>query len=89
MIGYWNGYETYGNMGMDGWGIIGFLFMIIFWALIIALVVIIIKRLAKNESILPNNSRHVSALELLKERYAKGEINTSEYEERKGALIKK
>ena len=88
MIGYWNGYETYGNMGIGGWGIIEFLFMIIFWALIIALVVIFIKRLTNNESILPSN-RHGSALELLKERYAKGEINTEEYEERKKVLTRK
>ncbi len=89
MVGYLNGYDTYGNVGMGGWSIIGFLFMVIFWALIIALVVIVIRRLSKNENILPNNKHHINAIELLKERYAKGEINTEEYEERKSTLIKK
>ncbi|HEC94211.1 MAG TPA: SHOCT domain-containing protein [Candidatus Kaiserbacteria bacterium] len=87
MIGYWNGYETYGNMG--GWGPIGFLAMIVFWALVIALIVMLIKRLANNENILPNNTHRNSALELLKERYAKGEIDTKEYEERKKVLLRK
>ncbi len=86
MIGYWNGYETYGNMG--GLAPLSFLFMIIFWALIIALVVLLIKRLAKGENILPT-SHHSNALELLKERYAKGEIDTEEYEERKKVLLHK
>ncbi len=86
MIGYWNGYETYGNMSVLA--PLGFLVMIIFWALIIALVVLLIKRFAKNESILPN-SHHGTALELLKERYAKGEIDTEEYEERKKVLLHK
>ncbi len=86
MIGYWNGYETYGNMG--GWGPIGFLVMIVFWALVIALVIVVLKRFANNEGIFPINRRS-SALDLLKERYAKGEIDTEEYEERKKILLRK
>lgn len=86
MIGYWNGYETYGNV--SSLAPLGFLVMIIFWALIIAFAVLLIKRLAKNEGVLPNG-RHNTALELLKERYAKGEIDTEEYEERKKVLSHK
>ncbi len=62
----------------------GWFFMIIFRILIIAIIYYIIT------SIISKNSKDVqseiSALDILKERYAKGEIDDKEFEEKKKTL---
>lgn len=74
---------------MLGWGGGGFggIFMLIFWAFIIVGVVFSIKWLAHSFSGTgdgkPGRSR---PLDILKERYARGEINKDEFEERKRIL---
>ena len=73
-----------GNWGMGGFG---GLFMIIFWVLIVAGLVFLIKRLF--QSTRDGQSAGGSgyrALEILKERYAHGEINRSEFEAMKKDL---
>jgi putative membrane protein len=83
----WQGYG-YGMMGpwmMGGFGMMGI--MSIFWiaalGLIVWLVVAAIRR--------PGGSRSSawsdSALEVLKKRYARGEINKEEYEDKKKDLV--
>ncbi|NDP22848.1 MAG: SHOCT domain-containing protein [Paludibacter sp.] len=71
-----NGYEVFG-WRMDLWWIVGIVMLIG----IISLVTMRINR--KN-----NNSRkpRKSALDILKERYVRGEINKHEFEERKRNL---
>jgi len=77
MYGIYNGYEGYGNMmGWFGGGIM----MMLFWVLIIIFIIWIVREISGK------NSRS-NALEILKERYAKGEIDKKEFEEKKKDLI--
>ena len=64
-----------------GWGMgIGGIFMILFWALIIFGVVALVKWIFFNGSSSTGTSGR-NALDILKERYARGEINREQYEE--------
>ena len=74
----------YGSM--FGWGLGGGIMMIIFWTAIILFIVWIVKEVSgRNNSDKPRHSK--SALEILEERYAKGEIDKREFEEKKKDLI--
>ncbi len=76
-----------GMMGWGGWGM-GWVFMIIFWALIIVALVFLIKWLAGlSRSRASSDKPHDSALEILKQRYAKGEINKEEFDQKKRDLM--
>ena len=77
MYGIYNGYGGYGNM--MGW-FEGGIMMILFLVLAIIFIVWIVREISGK------NSRS-SALEILKERYAKGEIDKKEFEEKKKDLI--
>ena len=78
---------------MYGWGLghyggwlgwLGPIFMVIFWALVITGMALLIRYLLK----LGRNAQHEgSALEILKKRYAKGEIGKEEYEEKRKELL--
>lgn len=73
----------YGNS--LGWGTMsfGWIFMILVWVLVIAGVIFLAKFLAHG-----NGAGQTSrALDVLKERYAKGEIGKKEFEEKKKDLI--
>lgn len=70
---------------MFGWGFGGGLMMIIFWVFITVLVVWLVKNLRGERNSESQNSK--SALDILKERYAKGEIDKREFEEKKKDLI--
>ncbi len=82
-----------GMMWGEGGGwfqmLFGFLMMILFLAIIVALVVFAVRWLGGAEHSPfrhPPAAGHRTALDLLKERLAKGEIDVAEYEERKRAL---
>lgn len=89
----WRGYGDW-HMGpgmMGGWGMgwFGGIFMLVFWVLVIVGLIFLIRWLiqsTKGESgaILRNSSR---ALDILKERYARGEIDKQEFEEKKKDLL--
>lgn len=80
--------------GGMGWGaVIGLLFMLVFWGLIIAGVVLIVRSLtgrrdeAAGYRTPPYQERpRSSALDVLQERYARGEIDREEYLRRKADL---
>lgn len=66
---------------MWGWGMFGPLMMVVVWAAIILFVVWLVR-----EARGTRGERNASALEILKERYAKGEIERKEFEEKKRDL---
>ena len=70
------------NYGM-GW--FGGIFMILFWAVVIAGIVFAISYLTTGK-VGPAERSAGDPLKILQERYARGEIDTEEYEERRRVL---
>ncbi|NIP43619.1 MAG: hypothetical protein GWO41_13665 [candidate division Zixibacteria bacterium] len=62
----------------------GGLWMIIFWILVVIGIVFLIKYTVDRTS---SRSEEPSAMDVLKRRYASGEISKEEYEEKKKELI--
>lgn len=68
-----------------GWGMgIGMISMVLFWALVILGIVVLVKWIAGGSSM--SNPSAKNALDILKERYARGEIDKQEFEEKKRDL---
>lgn len=93
MNGNWNNQDWRGGansmMGFDwndmmGWGGFGFgwISMLLFWLILVLAIVFILKYAGISKT--ANDSK--SPLDILKERYAKGEIDKKEYEEKKRGL---
>jgi putative membrane protein len=68
------------------WGGFGSIFMIILWGLIIVGIVFLIKWSLDQSGRSPTHRGH-APLDILKERYAKGEIDKKEFEEKKKDLV--
>lgn len=66
---------------MIGFGFIGLIFMFVFWGALIALAIWLVKSIFPNKTHPPSSqSNDSSALEILDERYARGEITRDQYE---------
>jgi putative membrane protein len=76
-----------GDMGSFGWGmsLSGGVFMLLFWGLIIVAIVALVKWLIGQPRQRDASRRNV-ALEILQERYARGEIEMEEFEQTKRQL---
>jgi len=75
---YWpyGNYFGWSSGSMMGW-VGGGIMMVVFWGLIIYLIVWAVKKMSGTDS--HSNS---NALDVLKDRYAKGEIDKKEFEEK-------
>ena len=92
IIGAVTGYQGYGGMMgsgmMGGFGAMGL--MGIFWIVVVGLIIWAVVAAARGtgQSGSSDSAGHSeSALEILKRRYARGEINKAEYEEKKKDLV--
>ncbi len=77
-------YGGWGMMGGFGWMWLMPIFFILFWGLVIWGIVALVRGLSESRGY--DSSKANSALEVLKKRYAQGEINKEEYEEKKKDL---
>lgn len=72
--------------GNWGWGMgFGWIFMIIFWALVILGVVFLVQTAMKGGK---GSEQKETSLDILKKRYAKGEITKEEFERMRDDLMK-
>jgi uncharacterized membrane protein HdeD (DUF308 family) len=69
-----------------GWMLFAGLLTLVFWGAIIALVVWGIKKVTEREDSRPKSTEKRDALDIAKERYAKGEISREEFEQIKKDL---
>jgi putative membrane protein len=73
----------YGNAGGLGYGLgfgFGWLVMLVFWGLIIWAIIALVRSAANNNVDRKDEHKTDNALEILKERYAKGEITKEDFE---------
>ena len=76
MMGWWGPMSWFGPVGM-----------ILFWALLVLLIILLIRGLRSGKVIgRERGAPAESALDILKKRYARGEINKEEYLEKKKEL---
>lgn len=83
MMRHWDG-----SWGIGNWLVMGF-GMLVFWALVVAVVIWLVRYSGIGRSDQPDlsASRHrQTAREILDERYARGEISDEDYRSRRDAL---
>lgn len=82
------GGDYWGGMGYGmGWGghMVGWLFMLLFWVLIIVITIVAVRWLTGPPT-REGRSSAQSAVDILRERYARGEIDREEFQQRKRDL---
>ena len=75
--------DYWGHSGGAGYDVWGFIFMLIVMALVVVGVIVVVRYLGRDVS---SQKETETALELLKKRYAKGDIDKEEFEEKRKAL---
>lgn len=87
MMHYWDWEDRWGM----GWGMgpLGWLLMLVFWIAVIGLAVWLVVYLSRRRQGPSDQGRPGSsaALDILKERYARGEISPDEFEQKKRDLL--
>ncbi|MGM0561234.1 MAG: SHOCT domain-containing protein [Pseudomonadota bacterium] len=80
--------NSYGYHMMDGWGgwFMGPIMMLLVFGLLILGVVLVLRALGIGDSTHSKGNSQDRALEILKERFARGEIDEEEYQNRKKHL---
>lgn len=78
----WGGFGGYGGYGM---GFVGWLFMLLFWGLIIVGLVLLVRWLWNHGR--PAAGGSDAPIEILKRRYARGEITKEEFDRMKQDLL--
>lgn len=73
--------EYYGHMWGGGYGMFGGLMMIVFWGVIIALIFFAVRWFSEKERTSGSNAH-----DILRDRFARGEIDEEEFRKRKAAL---
>ena len=77
----WSHHPVWGAWGLGGMAVM-LLMMLVFWGLVIAALIAGIRWLIRQGSV----SRPDAALEILRQRYARGEINKDEFEAKRRDL---
>jgi putative membrane protein len=72
-----------------GFNLFSFIITVLFWWLIIMVVIKLAKSIANHHQEQEDESQDNANLEIVKERYAKGEIKKKEYQEMKKELLEK
>lgn len=80
-------YGGYGDWGVVGW-IVMTLMMLLFWAGVVTVVVLLVRGGGQGHGA-SYGSPHDEAERILNERFARGEIDASELNERRAALRRK
>jgi putative membrane protein len=88
MMHYWGQPITRGY-GYGGIGLISPLLVVLFWAAVIFLFIALIKGYRKDTREYENEDGSCRALDILKERYAKGDIGKKKFDEMKKDILKK
>ncbi|MBI4094362.1 MAG: SHOCT domain-containing protein [Candidatus Liptonbacteria bacterium] len=70
------------TFGYQGIGALGVVFVFFWWVVVVAVIALLVRWILK----VIKGKNGASALDILKERYAKGEIDKKEYEEKKRDL---
>ena len=88
--GYRNWHMGRWMMGDWGMGWFGMIFMLLFWVLVIVGIVFLIRWLVQNTGGRSSSGVGTSsqAMDILKERYAKGEITHDEFESMKKEILR-
>jgi len=90
-LAQWRGYGGWDmGPGMMGWGMMGWLgpiMMVVFWGVVIVAIIYLVRWLASSTRGSQTQRLEDAALEILKKRYARGEINKEEFTEKKKDLI--
>ena len=73
----------------DFWGCEGYggLFMLVFWIAVIDGIIFLVRWLVEQSRSSASSSSGESALDILKKRYAEGEIDKEEFEQKKRDLL--
>ena len=85
LIWGWQGYGMMGSGMMGGYG--AMFLMPVLWIVVLGLIIwAVVAAVRPGESSRSDSATFSSALDVLKKRYARGEINKEEYEEKKKDL---